>query len=269
METRQNDQPPAAAFRRVIGIDYSGAGTSETPLSGLRAFVAGRDAAPVEARPTPSGRRHWSRRTLATWLIERLHEDVPTLVGIDHGFSFPLAYFEKYGLSRDWPGFLADFRAHWPTDTPGVSVECVRCGVVGAGGRRMGDSRWRRPCEVRARAKSVFHFDVPGSVAKSTHAGLPWLLHIRQACAGRFVCWPFDGFDVPPGQSVLAEAYPSLWSSLFPRDGRTPDQHDAYCTAAWLARAVRTGSLGKYLHPALSAKEQEAARSEGWILGVL
>ena len=28
-------------------------------------------------------------------------------------------------------------------------------------------------------AKSVFHFDVQGSVAKSTHAGLPWIKALR------------------------------------------------------------------------------------------
>jgi hypothetical protein len=40
----------------------------------------------------------------------------------------------------------------------------------------MGNSRWRRLTEERAgSAKSVFHFDVQGSVAKSTHAGIPWL----------------------------------------------------------------------------------------------
>jgi hypothetical protein len=34
-------------------------------------------------------------------------------------------------------------------------------------------------------AKSVFHFDVPGSVAKSTHAGLPWLKYLRQKMGER------------------------------------------------------------------------------------
>ena len=29
--------------------------------------------------------------------MERLAEDAPTLVGIDHGFSFPLRYFETHG----------------------------------------------------------------------------------------------------------------------------------------------------------------------------
>jgi hypothetical protein len=34
---------------------------------------------------------------------------VPTLVGIDHGFSLPLRYFEVHGLLPDWPTFLDDF----------------------------------------------------------------------------------------------------------------------------------------------------------------
>jgi hypothetical protein len=35
---------------------------------------------------------------------------VPTLVGIDHGFSLPLRYFEVHGLLPDWPTFLDDFQ---------------------------------------------------------------------------------------------------------------------------------------------------------------
>jgi hypothetical protein len=31
---------------------------------------------------------------------------VETLVGIDHGFSFPIAYFDRHHLPRDWPTFL-------------------------------------------------------------------------------------------------------------------------------------------------------------------
>jgi hypothetical protein len=51
----------------------------------------------------------------------------------------------------------------------------------GNGAARTGNARWRRLTEERAGgAKSVFHFDVQGSVAKSTHAGIPWLRFIRQ-----------------------------------------------------------------------------------------
>lgn len=35
-------------------------------------------------------------------------------IGIDHGFSFPLKYFKKYGLDG-WPEFLQDFQEYWPT----------------------------------------------------------------------------------------------------------------------------------------------------------
>ena len=62
-----------------------------------------------------------------------------------------------------------------------IYVDFVRDGVRGNGAARMGNSRWRRLTELRAGgAKSVFHFDVQGSVAKSTHAGIPWLRFIRQ-----------------------------------------------------------------------------------------
>jgi hypothetical protein len=65
-------------------------------------------------------------------------------------------------------------------------VDFVREGAVGDGAARKGDARWRRLTEERAgSAKSVFHFDVQGSVAKSTHAGIPWLRFIRQRLASR------------------------------------------------------------------------------------
>ena len=75
---------------------------------------------------------------------------------------------------------------------------------------RTGSSRWRRLAEERCRAKSVFHFDVPGSVAKSTHAGLPWLLSLRNQCGSKLHFWPFDGWKPPHGRSVIAEVYPAL-----------------------------------------------------------
>jgi hypothetical protein len=34
-------------------------------------------------------------------LLEELDRDIPTIVGIDHAFSFPLAYFETYRLPSD------------------------------------------------------------------------------------------------------------------------------------------------------------------------
>ena len=252
------------AFARYIGIDYSGAQTPVSALPGLRVCLAVGTGQPLEVGP-PSRARHWSRRGVAEWQLERLREGVPTLVGIDHGFSFPLAYFEKYGLTLDWPAFLEDFERHWPTRGDATSVDAVRPNVL-----RTGETRWRRLCEQRAGgAKSVFHFDVPGQVAKSTHAGLPWLAFIRERLGAGVHFWPFDGWNVPKGRSAIAEVYPSLWRRDFERPaGLSDDQFDAFCITAWLAQTDRAGKLQAFLEPRLTPQERSAARVEGWILGV-
>lgn len=89
---------------------------------------------------------------------------------------------------------------------------------------------------MRAAAKSVFHFDVPGSVAKSTHAGIPGLLFLLKSEGDRVHFWPFDGWKVPPGKSAVVEVYPALWSRFF--------------------------------SPSLTEEETKTAEIEGWILGI-
>jgi hypothetical protein len=178
------------AFTRYIGIDYSGAQTPTASLKGLRVYLAERHAPPVEVPPPPSLRKYWTRRGIAEWLVEKLTEDAPTLVGIDHGFSFPLRYFEVHRLKPDWPTFLDDFQRHWPTDE-NIYVDFVRDGVVGHGAARMGNARWRRLTEERSgSAKSVFHFDVQGSVAKSTHAGSPGCASFGSGWASAYTSGP-------------------------------------------------------------------------------
>ena len=267
---RVDERVIMAAFARYVGIDYSGAETPTASLKGLRVYASDRASPPVEVMPPPSPRKYWTRRGVAEWLVERLAKDAPILVGIDHGFSFPLRYFEVHALKPDWPAFLDDFQHHWPTDDDHTYVDFVREGAFGNGAARMGNARWRRLSEERiGRAKSVFHFDVQGSVAKSTHAGIPWLRFIRQRLAGRVHFWPFDGWDIPAGRSAIAEVYPALWNRSFARADRTADQHDAYSIAAWLYRADQDGSLGAFLKPDLAPPERAVARVEGWILGVV
>ncbi len=181
--------------------------------------------------------RAW-RGGVAEWLVEQLGEPTPTLVGIDHGSR------SRGGTSRSigpnptgWPS-LEEFQRHWPTDEDHTYVDFVRDGLSGNGAARTGSPRWRRLTEERAgSAKSVFQFDVQGPVAKSTHAGLPWLRFIRQRLGARVHFWPFDGWDVAAGQSAIAEVYPRLWSRSFDSEARTADQHDGYSVARWLSRA--------------------------------
>ncbi|HEY3489179.1 MAG TPA: hypothetical protein VGK27_03530 [Candidatus Deferrimicrobiaceae bacterium] len=256
-------------FDRYIGIDYSGAETPTSSLKGLRVYMACAENTPVEVPPPPSPRKYWTRRGIAEWLAERISEDCATIVGIDHAFSFPLRYFEVHWLPPEWPAILDDFQKHWPTDDDNVYVNFVRDGLLGDAAARSGNSRWRRMTEERAgRAKSVFHFDVQGTVAKSTHSGITWLRYIRQRMGDRVHFWPFDGWDIPSGKSALLEVYPSLWSRTFPREDRTQDQQDAYAVAAWLRRTDREGRLGEYLNPGLYPAEKLVAGVEGWILGV-
>lgn len=259
--------PSAPRFERYVGIDYSGAETADSSLRGLRVYIAGAEAPPVEVPPPPGFKKYWTRRALALWLEGVLAEPVPTLAGIDHGFSFPRAYFDRYGL-LDWDRFLDDFCRHWPTASDFMYVDFVRDGISGRGAERTGSPRWRRLAELRCGAKSVFHFDVPGSVAKSTHAGLPWLLQLRRTLGPSLHFWPFDGWQIPSGRSVVAEVYPSLYRESFPAAGLTPDQHDAFAAAAWLQQQDSGGTLLDYLQPRLTPEQCDTAKCEGWILGV-
>jgi hypothetical protein len=207
-----------AAFSRCIGIDYSGAETPESSLKGLRVYCALGESAATEVAPPPGPCKYWTRRGIAHWLAERLAEDVPTIVGIDHGFSFPLRYFEVHRLPPDWPTFLEGFQRHWPTDAAHTYVDFVRDGLAGNGAARTGNTRWRRMTEQRAgSAKSVFHFDVKGSVAKSTHAGIPWLQNLRKELGSRLHFWPFDGWSTPRESPPSSRSTRRFGSTPFPR----------------------------------------------------
>ena len=152
----------------------------------------------------------------------------------------------------------------------GTYIDFIRHDHMGEGQKRMGESNWLRLTERwTATAKSVFLFDVQGSVAKSTFAGLPWLLYLRNWCKRPIHFWPFDGWEIPSGASVVTEVYPALWTRRLPKDGRDGDEHAAYATAAWLQRADRDGSLGSYFNPPLTRDERQVADIEGWILGVV
>lgn len=65
------------------------------------------------------------RHSTATHLLES-GVVVPTIVGIDHGFSSPIRYFEAHHLLPNWPSFLNDFQRHWPMDENHTYVDFVR-----------------------------------------------------------------------------------------------------------------------------------------------
>jgi hypothetical protein len=253
-------------FQRYIGIDYSGAETSTSRLTGLQVFeaTAERDATRVSS---PAGRgRKWTRKEIAHWLAEQVAGSEPVLVGIDHAFSFPVSYLDRYGL-QNWDQFLDDFCQHWPTHEDHAYVDFSRennprQGTTGDGLRLT--EKWT------SSARCVFQFDCQGSVAKSPHSGLPWLHFLRHhpRLVGRVQFWPFDGLAVRPGMSVMAEVYPSIFRNRYARDDRSIHEQDAFAVAQWMKETDGRGSLGSYFNPPLPADVEKTARREGWILGI-
>jgi len=265
------------AFAEHVGIDYSGAGPPDAGCSGLRVFrsVDGREAEEVRA-PGAGGRRRWSRRALAEWLLARLgpapsgssaagrgwREPGRVVVGIDHCFSFPVPWLEARDLST-WDAFLARFCEEWATDRESVA----RCRPARA---YAGEVARFRLCEAwTSSAKSVFQFGMNGQVAASSHAGIPWLRRLRRELGAAVHFWPFDGWQVPPGKHAIAEVYPSIFRNRFPRDGRNADQQDAYAVAEWLRTRDAAGLLRSYFEPGLTPEEREIAKVEGWVLGIM
>ncbi|MCC6245169.1 MAG: hypothetical protein IT353_20155 [Gemmatimonadaceae bacterium] len=268
-----------SAFDLCIGIDYSGAETPTSRLPGLQVYASrpGVSGAERWSSPTLSNNRqrvNWTRREIAERLRDEARRGTRFLAGIDHAFSFPGAYFRRYGL-KTWPAFLADFCRHWPTRGDHVYVDFVREGVLFRDGeapppgqRMGGPNEFRLTERWTSSAKSVFRFDGQGTVGKSTHAGIPWLEWLRGEVGDRVHFWPFDGWAPPVGKAVIAEVYPSIFRNRYPRADRSGDEQDAFATARWMADMAERGALDGYFAPPLNAAERAIAELEGWILGV-
>jgi len=266
-----------SSFDLFIGIDYSGAQTPTSRLKSLQVYAARPGASPEkQSSPTRSNNGqpvNWTRKEIAHHLIELAQRGERFIAGIDHGFSLPLSYFDRYGLGG-WPEFLGDFTKFWPTDGDHVYVDFVRDGALhrrgGPGpGMRVGKPNELRLCERwTSSAKSVFLFDVQGAVAKSTHAGIPWLKRMRDEAGDKIHFWPFDGWMPEEGKAVIAEVYPSIFRNRYDKDGRSADERDACAVARWLAESSARGILGRYFEPPLTLPERGIAEREGWILGI-
>ena len=258
-----------AAFESCVGIDYSGSKTPASRSAAIQVYRGSGGRSVRIVRPAASSakqHRNWCRREVAEWLIRTIRQQ-RIVAGIDHGFSFPASYFRKYSLTC-WHSFLDDFCHHWPTDRDDATVDSIRKAYAGPPDRMGGSREYRLTEQWTSSAKSVFLFDVQGSVAKSTFAGLPWLKQIRDQVGELVHFWPFDGWQPPEGKSVLAEVYPSVFRRRYPPRDRTVDQQDAFGVASWLADCDQRNLLDRYFEVPLTESERKLADLEGWILGV-
>ncbi len=258
-------------FDLYIGIDYSGRKTPTSRTPALQVYAAFGDEEPrriISPSSTEKTFKNWCRKEIAQWLIEQARKKITFIACIDHGFSFPQSYFARYQLPS-WPEFLDDFCHHWPTDADHTYVDFIRDRDEGPPDRTGDATEFRLTEKWTSSAKSVFRFDVQGAVAKSTHAGIPWLRRIRNEVGPKVHFWPFDGWDLPVEKSVIAEVYPSIFNSRYPRADRTADQQDAYAVARWLQESDARDILASYFDPPLTADERSIADLEGWILGIV
>jgi len=254
-----------AMFSRYIGIDYSGGRAPVSRLRALQVYESEGDAAASAVSPLDKGARNWCRKEIALFVEKTLNQAYPCIIGINHGFSFPVTYFDRHDL-ESWDEFLGHFYSYWPTDHDHMYV-----GKVRTQNPPSGTNDELRLCETwTVGTHSVFDFDIQGSIAKSTHAGLPWLKRLRDDPGIKKTThfWPFDGFSIESGRSVLVEVHPSLVRGRYPHLDHTVDQQDAYAVAMWLRDMDLRGALDGYFNPPLTLPERQKAKLEGWILGV-
>ena len=252
-------------FERYYGIDYSGAKTPRSHLRGLQVFSAMKDKAPEKIKPYIDKNWNWTRNEVANWCAQQLMTDKPIIIGSDQAFSFPLSYKKRYSISN-WDHFLDDFHKLWPTDQDNTSVESLRNDNM----RNGTSDEFRLTENWTISAKSVFQFDMQGQVAKSSHAGIPWLRFLRNhsELSGKVHFWPFDGFTIPHRISVVVEVYPSIFRRRYTKFYPSGDEHDAYCITRWLQEMDKRGVLSQYFNPPLTKDEMDQAKLEGWIFGV-
>jgi hypothetical protein len=230
-------------FRRVIGVDYSGAGKEDKTSPAITAWVSDRKG----TRPLDPLRR-WSRDALTDRLAEELAEG-PVLVAIDHAFAYSVEVLDRLGVRR-WDDL--------PKRLEGLgTLDRLREAVDHTPGWRLTD-RWapgtQDPLGIRT-YRPVSH---------STFKGIRQLGRLR--AMADFHLWPFDGWEPAAGGSVVAEGFPYLVRRRVPTMSGHRDEQDAAALAAFLGSRDRAGLLS--FRPPLTPAEARQARREGWILGL-
>lgn len=235
----------AASFRRVIGVDYSGAGKEDKPSPTITAWVSDRKG----TRPLDPEQR-WSRDSLTDRLAEEIEGGPgPVLVAIDHAFAYSTAVLDRLKVRRwdDLPRRLGELGG----------LHELREAVGGIEGWRMTDL-WapgtQDPLGIRT-YRPVSH---------STFKGIRHVGRLREKAD--FHLWPFDGWQPPAGASVVAEGFPYLVRRRVPRMHDDRDEQDAAALAEFFGSRDRAGLLS--FGPPLTAAEARQARREGWILGL-
>ncbi len=228
------------------------------------------------------------------------------MFGQDHQYSIPYGLAQQIGLDLDWrKGLKMLAKGTYASDAPPLDhpktfarlfnewlvshgmlpyfYSATKAGIYGIPDRdprEKGDPTVYRLCE---RYPSLFGTGNPkpfnrvgdnGSVGGQTLVGLIKILELIEVCDQEGIpvkCWPFDGMDITSpdydGYHVLIEPYPSAAAI---RSQCRSDAGDAIAATQMIWEADRKGTLTRLLDlSALSSRELEIVRFEGWIAGHL
>ncbi|OAS13745.1 hypothetical protein [Paenibacillus oryzisoli] len=260
--------------QRYVGIDYSGADLPNKKLSGIQVYEAVGSNQPI--RKQSDGKRiMWSREDVYHYVENITKENVKTIIGIDHGFSFPKEYFEspKNNLTT-WGQFLTHFENLWNTRFNSVDT-CKN--KINPDYDNLIENKFRLIEKYNSSAKHVLDISEKrvgqGNVSYSTHAGIPWIAELRKNCDSKIHFWPFDGYEISEEKNVvIAEVYPAIFHKRFESLTVNLTEHarDALVIACWLQERDNNNTLAQYLLlKTLDATEKKQIALEGWVLGVL
>jgi|SRR3990170_8083342 len=270
--------------------DYSGAASIQSQKKAIAVSIISEDDAfqwVFEKQHT----RESLRLDFKRLLIKAAHEDHRVIFGFDHSYSFPLGFYEAV-TGTEWDSWdrLLDFLCNGISELPPVDdkprewAEAINKKLnTGNGGPFWGpnfshqekDPRFRfepikqkRLVEERIpMTKPIYKIGGIGSVGLQSLYGIQHIAKLKYELKINDIelfCWPFDGWDLPPGGHVLVEIYPGLFNRI-----SKGHYEDAKACSARIYGKDRANTLAEWFNPCLDHHEQKRARLEGWIFGVL
>jgi molybdopterin molybdotransferase len=277
--------PLAGPFETVIAVDWSG-GNDRGPTPKADAIWAG----VARAGAPPEGETYLrSRASAEAWLGARIAAERAAGRRVLAAFDFPAGFpagFAARVTGRADPLALWDWLEARIADAPHANNRFDLAGEINAlfpgkgpfwgnglkrdipnlprkGRARAGHGMAeRREAERRApRAFPCWQLSGAGAVGSQALTGLPVLARLRWRFAA--AAWPFE--PTAGAGLVLAEIWPSLIDPAV-RAATGPGEIRDRVQVRLLARALaRLGPAGR---AAIGAGLPEAAREEGWILGL-
>ncbi len=274
--------------------DYSGSKSANGQRKSIALSVICNDD--EEPQTTKCYTRESLRDEIQLLLYKATQDDRRVIFGFDHSYSFPDGFYEVVTGNR-WKTWeqLLDLLCCGTKELPPVNDDlrgwakaandciCKRLNIE-SGGPFWGPNfkyqeidpnfpftirlKQKRLTEERCpRTKPIYKIGGNGTVGLQSLYGIQHLARLRHDLKVRGIeifCWPFDGWDFPPGGHVLVEMYPGHINKK-----EKNDKNDAEACSTWLYEQDTANTLIQWSNPDLEDDKLKIARLEGWIMGVL